>query len=245
MIRSNPTISVVIPAYNEATYIDRLLKGLSRQKFQDFEVIVSDAESKDGTAKIVKDFQEKLNIKFVESPPRGPGAGRNFGAKHAKGEWLLFLDADDDIDDPNFIQVLLGETKKHHWHTSTAKMRMCRKPFALTILFTYQKLLSHTNRPIASGYCILANRSIFEKAGGFNENIQLGEDYEYVSRVGKYGFGFVNSTYYYVDPRRNKEEGVRLLWKGILNEIYRLIYGYKKLERRPIRYEFGKHQKRK
>jgi len=81
MANKPPQVSVVIPAYNEATYIDRLLEALAKQTFKDFEVIVSDAESKDGTEEVVKSFEDKLAIKFVESPPRGPGAGRNVGAK--------------------------------------------------------------------------------------------------------------------------------------------------------------------
>src|SRR5947209_6196665 len=99
-MKNSPVVSVVIPAYNEATYIDRLLEALSKQNFKDFEVIVSDAQSKDGTEGVVKSFKDKFVIKFIESPPKGPGAGRNEGAKLARGEWLLFLDADDDIDDP-------------------------------------------------------------------------------------------------------------------------------------------------
>ncbi|MEX0881601.1 MAG: glycosyltransferase [Candidatus Saccharimonadales bacterium] len=239
-----PAVSIVIPAYNEVTYIDRLLDALTKQSFKDFEVIVSDAESKDGTAEVVKRFEDELDIKFIESPPKGPAHGRNIGAKLANGEWLLFLDADVDIDDPSFIQTLVGETELHNWNTSSAKMTTKNGP-NYSLLFHYQRLLSHTKRPVASGYCILTRRAHFEKVGGFNENIQFGEDYEYVSRTGKKSFGFVNNTYYYVDPRRNKAEGVRLLWKGTLNEIYRLLFGYKRLEKKPIKYEFGKHPKRK
>src|SRR4051812_10875244 len=100
-------VSVVIPAYNEATYIDRLLEALSKQNFKNFEVIISDAQSKDGTKEVVDSFKEKLNIKLVEAPPKGPAFGRNQGAKQARGEWLLFLDADVDINDPDFISKIL------------------------------------------------------------------------------------------------------------------------------------------
>lgn len=240
---TKPQVSAIIPAYNEASYIDRLLDALSRQNFKDFEVIVSDAQSNDGTKEVVNDFKDRLNIKFIESSPKGPGHGRNVGAKLARGEWLLFLDADDDIEDPNFIGTLLTETIKHQWRTSSAKMKM-RKFMGLSILYAYQKILARTKKPVASGWCIFTRRSVFEAAGGFNEKIQFGEDYEYVSRVGKHGFGFVDHTFYYVDPRRNQQEGWRLLWKGALNEVYRLRHGYKKLEDQPISYEFGKHPKR-
>ena len=241
---NKPIVSVVIPAYNEATYIDRLLEALAKQNYKNFEIIVSDAQSKDGTEEVVKKFVDILDIKFVESPPKGPGHGRNVGAKHAKGEWLLFLDADDDIDDEDFIDTLLKETENRGWNTSSAKMKTRNGPSYAT-LYYYQRLLAHTKRPVASGYCIFTKRNIFEKSGGFNERIKFGEDYEYVSRTAKSGFGFVKSTYYYVDTRRNKSEGFGLTWRGTLNEFYRLLHGYKKLEKQPIKYEFGKHPKRK
>jgi glycosyltransferase involved in cell wall biosynthesis len=243
MAAKAPYVSVVIPAYNEATYIDRLLEALARQNFKDFEVIVSDARSKDGTKEVVASFKNRLEIKLVESPPKGPAHGRNVGAARARGEWLLFLDADDDIDDPNCIFTLVSGAADKGWSTATARMT-ARKGKSYAFLYYYQRLLAHTKRPVASGYCILTKRELFQKAGGFNENIRFGEDYEYVSRTAKHGFGFVKDTYFYVDPRRNQEEGLGLTFRGTQNEFYRLIFGYKKLEKQPIKYEFGKHQKR-
>jgi glycosyltransferase involved in cell wall biosynthesis len=249
MAENRPKISIVIPTYNEATYVDRLLEALSKQTYKDFEVIVSDAQSKDGVDKVVKDFSNLLDIKLLESPPQGPAAGRNVGAKKALGEWLLFLDADDDIDDQKFIETLLNETEKRGWKTSSTKMKMRKSVplynrFGLAFFYNYQKLLAHTKRPVAQGYCIFTRRSVFEDSGGYNEKIRFGEDNEYVSRNGKHGFGFINDTYYYVDPRRNEAEGLGLVWRGSLNEVYRLFFGYKKLEKQPIKYEFGKHKKR-
>lgn len=242
-----PQVSVIIPAYNDATYIDRLLQALCRQTFASFEVIVSDAYSEDGTAEIIATFKDKLNLSFVQSPPRGPGAGRNAGAAKAKGEWLLFLDADDDIDDPDFMGTLLGVTQKKGWQSSTAKVKVvgASRPERLGnyLNYRYVKLLAHTRHPVAPGWCILTRKSVFEKYGGFNEKIQFGEDYDYISRVASEGFGFVEDTYYYLDLRRPRQEGIRFVAKGILNEVYRHTHRYN-LEKNPIRYEFGKHRKR-
>jgi GT2 family glycosyltransferase len=104
-------------------------------------------------------------------------------------------------------------------------------------------LLSHTKHPVAPGYCILTKRSLFESLGGFNEKIQFGEDYDYVSRAAKQGFGFIEEIYYFVDLRRAEAEGFKLTLKGIANEVYRHTHGYN-LEKNPIKYEFGKHKKR-
>lgn len=249
MTANNPEVSVVIPAYNEATYIDRLLEALVLQNFKDFEVVVSDATSHDGTDKVVKQFSKKLDVRMLESPPKGPAHGRNVGAKTARGKWLLFLDADDDIDNPNFIETLLNETKKRGWKTSTAKYRVLKPTFMEwlgmgVVNYQYLKLLSHTTRPVAPGYCILTLRSLFESVDGFNEKIQFGEDYDYVTRTAGEGFGFISKTSYYIDMRRAKEQGgFRLFIKGIKNEVYRYRPGYS-LEKNPVKYEFGKHSKR-
>jgi glycosyltransferase involved in cell wall biosynthesis len=246
---SNPVeLSIIIPAYNEATYIDRLLEALTKQSYKNFEVIVSDAQSGDGTAEVVKSFEDKLNVKFIESPPNGPGAGRNVGAKISSGEWLLFLDADNDIDDPDFIKKMLDKTQEKGWKTSSAKIKINHGRFyervGMAINYRYLKLLSHTKHPVAPGYCILTNHEVFEKNNGFNDVIQFGEDYDYVSRASLDGFGFVEDTYYYIDLRRSREEGLHLAAKAVLNEIYRHTHHYK-LDKNPIKYEFGKHKERK
>jgi len=249
MKATHPTVSVVIPAYNEATYINRLLEAIAKQNFKSFEVIVSDAQSKDGTAEVVAEFKKDLDIKLVEAPPKDPAYGRNMGAKHAKGEWLLFLDADDEIDDPNFIEILLAKTLEKEWNTSSAKMSVkksesIKNRLGSGVFYRYQKLLAHTKHPVAQGYCILTRRSVFEENNGFNEKIRLGEDNDYVSRVGKYGFGFVDETYYFVDLRRNHSEGLKYAYKAMANEVYRHTHGYN-LEKNRYAYDFGKHPKRK
>lgn len=247
MDRPTPRVSVVIPCYNEATYIDRLLSALVNQDFASFEVIVSDAESHDGTAEVAQSFQDRLSISFIESPPRGPAAGRNIGAAKAKGEWLLFLDADDDIDDPVFIRTVMEVTERNGWQSSSVIMKLrdakLHERMGTYLNYHYIKLLARTKHPVAPGWCIFTRRDLFECLGGFNEKIQFGEDYDYISRAGSQGFGFIEDTYYYLDLRRPREEGLSFAVKGIMNEIYRHTHGYN-LEKNPIKYEFGKHKKR-
>ncbi len=245
---SHPKVSVVIPSYNEGSYLGRLLDALTRQNFVGFEVIISDAQSKDSTPAIVDTYKSRLDLKFIQTPPRGPAAGRNRGAQLATGEWLLFLDADDDIDDPNFISELINVAEFHSWGTASARIKHAdaswREQIGSNINYHYIKLLAKTRHPVAPGWCILTRRSVFEKNQGFNEKIHFGEDYDYVTRVGGSGFGFVESTYYYVDLRRPREEGWRLTYKAVANEIYRHTHKYN-LENNPYKYEFGKHRELK
>ncbi|MFV0534130.1 MAG: glycosyltransferase family 2 protein [Cumulibacter sp.] len=247
-LKSKPEVSVVIPAYNEATYIDRLLEALHRQIDVDFEVIVADADSGDGTDKVIESFADKMDVKLLVTPPKGPADARNKGAHKAKGEWILFLDADDDLPDVNFVRTLVDVSKQKGWQTSSAKVRHADanifENIGSRLNYHYVKLLAHTKHPVAAGWCILTKRAVFEEYNGFNEKIQFGEDYDYVSRVGHLGFGFVDETYYFVDLRRPRAEGVKFVLKGIGNEIYRHTHRYN-LEKNPIEYKFGQHQKRK
>lgn len=240
-----PNISIIIPAYNEATYIGRLLSALAKQRYTDFEVIVSDAESKDGTDDVVESFKGQLNVRLVETPPQGPGAGRNEGAKRARGTWLLFLDADDDIDDPEFLTVLIAEAGSRGWQTASAKMKVRDASFAERLgtwfNYLYVKSLARSKHPVAAGWCILTKRDLFEQYGGFNPKIHFGEDYDYVTRSSRGVFGFTDKTYYYMDLRRAREEGIQFVIKGFMNEVYRHTHHYN-LERNRIRYEFGKHR---
>jgi glycosyltransferase involved in cell wall biosynthesis len=240
-----PEVSVVIPAYNEATYIDRLLGDLTWQNSIAFEVIVSDAESKEGTKEVVESFKDKLDIKFTEAPPKGPAFGRNQGAKHAVGEWLLFFDADVHIENPDFIRELVDKTKAKGWNTSSAQLRVMKGSFLGKIGHSqgYLNLMAHTKHPIMQGYCMFTRRKTFEQLSGFNEKIKYGEDNDYATRAAKYGLGFVKGTYYWVDPRRYQQEGVKLLIKNTKHEIYRLTHGFS-FEKNNSKYQFGEHQKR-
>ena len=85
--------SVVIPTYNRAALLGRTLDSLWRQSCTDFEVIVVDDGSTDGTLDYLTTLGGRVQV--VTQPNQGPGAARNLGAENARGEYLAFLDSDD------------------------------------------------------------------------------------------------------------------------------------------------------
>ena len=95
-------ISIVIPAFNEEYYLPKLLDSIKRQTYKNYEIIVADADSKDKTRQIAK----KHGCSIVKGGM--PAAGRNSGAKSAKGDILLFLDADVQFDE-NFLKNAADE----------------------------------------------------------------------------------------------------------------------------------------
>ena len=100
-------ISVIIPTYNEEKVIANCLKSLMGQTLNDFEIIVVDDGSSDKTKQVLRNFQFPVsNFQLLEQKHRGPGMARNLGAKQAKGEILVFVDADMTFD-KNFLKNLI------------------------------------------------------------------------------------------------------------------------------------------
>lgn len=98
--------SVVIPAYNIGSLSVRAVKSIVEQDFSSYEIIVVDDNSTDETYAVLQDFAANGTIQLYRTEKNGgPGAARNIGINHAKGEYILFLDADD-MYTPGFFSVL-------------------------------------------------------------------------------------------------------------------------------------------
>lgn len=104
-------ISIIIPVYNTELYLEKCLQSVAEQTFTDFEVILVDDGSKDRSGEICDAFADKdKRFTVVHKENGGVAVARNFGLKHAKGQYVTFVDSDD-ILLPNYLsdmEVLLG-----------------------------------------------------------------------------------------------------------------------------------------
>lgn len=99
-------ISVIIPAYNAEPYICTIIDSLLSQTYNCFEIIAVDDGSTDNTFAVLQTYQAKdKRIKAVSQSNKGPSAARNKGISMAEGDFIVFVDADDDVPD-NYLQVL-------------------------------------------------------------------------------------------------------------------------------------------
>ncbi len=89
-------ISVVIPLYNKEQIIEKCLQSVLSQDYDDFEVIIVNDGSTDRSVEIVKAIDDS-RIRLIEQENGGPSKARNTGVKNAKGDWIVFLDADDEF----------------------------------------------------------------------------------------------------------------------------------------------------
>ena len=89
-------ISIIIPAYNVEKYISKCLESIINQTFTDYEVLIVDDGSTDGTKCVCRDWIKKdCRIRYYEIAHQGQGPARNKGIQESKGEYLVFVDADD------------------------------------------------------------------------------------------------------------------------------------------------------
>lgn len=109
-----PRVSVVIPAHNQEKYIAQCLDSLIHQTMGDFEAICVFDGSKDNTLKILKEYEKKdFRIKIAYTDLCKPGVARNFGVRQTKGEFLLFLDGDDYLEN-NALELLSNKIEKEN-----------------------------------------------------------------------------------------------------------------------------------
>ena len=101
MGRQEMKFSIIIPTCNRPDRLAQCLVSLSNLKFptQEFEVVVVDDGSRDPLDGVVEKFDDQLNIRLLRTSNQGPGAARNTGAEHAKGEFLAFTDDDCEADE--------------------------------------------------------------------------------------------------------------------------------------------------
>ncbi len=92
--KSAPLVSIIIPLYNCEEYIEECLNSVMNQKFSNFEVIVVDDGSTDEGPRLVESYKD---VKLVRQTNQGVTAARKTGVANAKGEWIMFVDADDTV----------------------------------------------------------------------------------------------------------------------------------------------------
>ncbi len=98
--------SIIVPVYQVENYIRTCLESMEKQTYQDFEVILVDDGSKDSSSNICEEFVKKdKRFRLFHKENGGLSDARNYGVKKAKGEYLLFVDSDDSIED-GLLEVL-------------------------------------------------------------------------------------------------------------------------------------------
>ncbi|WP_026734941.1 glycosyltransferase family 2 protein [Fischerella sp. PCC 9605] len=185
-------LSVIIPCLNAADTISLQLEALAKQEWSEpWEVIIADNGSCDQTVAIAQNYQERLpKLQIVDASSKsGAAHARNVGASVAKGEALVFCDADDEVA-PGWVAAM-GEAlskydlvggRNEHWKLNEpwlVKIYGCQEGDGI--------FMNHPYLPLQSGCNLGVKRSLHEAIGGFDENIFILDDVDYSWRLQQVG----------------------------------------------------------
>ena len=198
-----PTVSVIIPCYNGEALIRRCLDGLISQTYPTFEIVVVDDASTDGTLGVLKEFPSVRLVQNVEN--RGPAFSRNRGIEASGGEILVFLDADCEVDDPDWLARhvrlqaacpggivgggIIGSGEGPiaradaycHWLTNIphgGRRAVSR--------LSGRGHLRFSRHLVTTNMCL--TRAVWLAVGPFEESLRTGEDLEFCERAVSRGF---------------------------------------------------------
>jgi glycosyltransferase involved in cell wall biosynthesis len=190
------TISVIIPAYNAEQYLHRSIKSALAQTFSSMEIIVVDDGSFDKTAKIAREYKNKIT--YIYQSNAGAGAARNTGIKNSRGDWIAFLDVDDEWRShhlANAVKVLsaapqlkwYGAPVNQYLHETgllIAEQRKKKPGILVKDIYFEDYLVAFPPYAHFSTPTMVIHRSVFNEVGLFDIKKRTGEDIDMWFRIG-------------------------------------------------------------
>ncbi len=185
--KTSPSVSVLILNYNGLRYVDRCVSSVLRTDYPNFEVIFIDNASTDGSYEYVKQrYGASRHLKIIRNSKNyGFARGNNLGAKYARGEYLVFLNVDTEVE-PNWLKELV-RTMESDPSIGAAQAKLLRMddprrldtcghkltPYGFTYEVGLNEDANRYNEPFeilaGKGAALIVRRSVFEEVGGFDE----------------------------------------------------------------------------
>ena len=177
-------ISLIIATYNAEATLERCLKSIISQKTHEIELLIIDGQSKDQTCNIIRKYSSYIDY-FISEPDKGIYDAWNKGVKKSKGQWIMFLGADDILvpdcfsyylsyinsNELSFIDIITAKANVVNHHQKL--LYIYGEPYSWNI-FKYRMNISHGSS--------LHNRELFQEIGYFDINLKICADYEFLLR---------------------------------------------------------------
>ena len=193
----SPKVSVIIPTYNRLPMLKEAVNSVLAQDFEDFELIVVDDGSTDGTAEEIKQYGGRVKL-LQHSENRGVSAARNRGILHAKGKYIAFLDSDDLwVKGKTRIQVAFLDENPHYplCYTDEIWIRRGKRVNPKIKHAKYSGWIFEKCLPLCtiSPSSAMMRKTLFSKVGLFDEALPVCEDYDFWLRVSaRFPIFFIN-----------------------------------------------------
>jgi glycosyltransferase involved in cell wall biosynthesis len=224
-----PFVSVIVPAYNEAQYIEEQLEALRTQKYDgQWEIIVVNNRSTDSTAQIVEKYKNRVsNLHLIDAAEKqGRSYARNVGAKYAKGDVLLFCDAHT-VAAQGWLPIMADALSEHDVVAGGVEVQKLNKFWAWN-----QPLLHGSQHkfmgflPFVGSANMGVSRGAFEAVGGFCEEVAIGEDADLSFRLQLKGYAIHDALNALMHIRYR--ETILGMWKQTVRFTEAHVYLYKK-----------------
>jgi glycosyltransferase involved in cell wall biosynthesis len=177
-----PFFSVIICTYNRKTLITRALKSLVGQSENDWEAIIVDDGSTDNTYDTIKELLRSIDkIKYYKQDNQGSGAARNYGIQQSNGEWITFLDSDDEYSEEHLASIREEIDSNPEVEFFLGKTIIIGDPLVPDLNNSGSKI--HIDNCKACGTFVI-KRNVFDKIGLF-PTLRFGEDNAFFKKAEK------------------------------------------------------------
>ena len=212
----NKQLTIVIPCKNEGRGVIDILKLIRKQQL-DCQVIIADSSDDEGTLLLLKKYQTSSPMVTRIVPGGLPSVARNIGAEYVKTPYVLFLDADIYLNEPNMISKCLATAVGGDYDLVTCRFKTLdgKYDWVFQIFNVAQSIISKFT-PFAVGGFMLFKTETFKSLGGFDENVKIAEDYRLSKQIKPNKFKIVNKVAY-TTSRRFENKGVWYMIKIMLS----------------------------
>ncbi len=238
-----PRVSVIIPTFNCARFLGEAIRSADEQTYTDHEIIVADDGSTDDTKRVVAEYGRK--VQYLYQANKGVAAARNLALSRATGEFIAYLDADDQWY-PGRLEAQVAFMDAYRAcglvHSDATFIDDCGG--TLNVRVNHE-----TRREVPQGYCtmallrrchihtltVLERRECLEKSGYFDERLRVVEDYLHWIRVALegYAFGYIDAPLAIhrcrraslTDDDRRMYEGYALLFEILAKDTRLALHG--------------------
>jgi len=215
-MRVNKQLTIVIPSKNEGQNIINVLKYLHASHL-DCKIVIADSSNDNNSLAILKKFQSQSPMPVQIIQGGLPSVARNAGARHVRTPYVLFLDADVFIKNPEFISHCLRVAVGGNYDLVTCQFQTTTGEYnwVFKIFNVIQRIIS-IKTPFAVGGFMFFKTETFRALGGFDEQAKVAEDYLLSSKVKPSRFKIINEPVY-TTPRRFKNKGVIYMIKLMIS----------------------------